>query len=139
MDIIQETPTKRRKLDAGDVSQNKSYDSDNDSGDSLLGDYDAFTTLPPLHKSTLQDSYVTQPTQIVNTSTPKIKSGKCCPGCWLITCAAFNFKESYTNQQIWRGYSCERDGSTRYDVPATARGLESSCGTHNGQERSGRP
>ena len=80
MDGVHETPSaKRRKLGEGHVSQKGDYDSENDSVDSLLdgNTYETIATLPLQNKATpTQPSYVTQPTQIIHNSSPKIDASK---------------------------------------------------------------
>ncbi|KAI4167331.1 MAG: hypothetical protein LQ343_007292 [Gyalolechia ehrenbergii] len=81
MDSVQETPAKRRKIDAGQITSNNGYDSGDDSGENLFDDYETVDTVPlprippgrgpssslaalsPIH-------HVTQPTQILNKATP---------------------------------------------------------------------
>ena len=74
MDSIEETPLKRQKTVAGDVSQSKTYESENDSGDELFGGNDTVETLP--WHGPQQNSYVTQPTQIIGNTRDKINDGK---------------------------------------------------------------
>lgn len=79
MDLVQETPAKRRKLVDG-TAQSQGYDSQDDSGDEIFDDYETVATVPLPAKPAQQastdipsspPSYITQPTQIVGMSTPK--------------------------------------------------------------------
>lgn len=81
MESVLETPAKRRKIDVGDLPHNKGYDSGEDSGQELFKGYETVATLPLSttlrdHRSAsssapdLQSQYVTQPTQILNGTTP---------------------------------------------------------------------
>ena len=81
MDLVQDTPAKRRKLANGDVAQSPTYDSQNDSGDDIFTGYETIATLPLSAKpaSASQNTadiisspppYVTQPTQPVRKCTP---------------------------------------------------------------------
>ena len=75
MDVVQETPTKRRKLDDGSAHNTQGYDSGLDDGDEIFENYETIATLPlptrPLQGQSTVDSpaslptYNTQPTQIV--------------------------------------------------------------------------
>ena len=80
MELIQDTPTKRRKLEVGQVAGEHSFDSQDDSGDELFQDHETVATVPlPKADSTPQlpglgsspAPYVTQPTQLIDRSTPK--------------------------------------------------------------------
>ncbi|KAK4695899.1 hypothetical protein P7C71_g1938, partial [Lecanoromycetidae sp. Uapishka_2] len=76
MDGVEETPTKRRKLDDGRAA----YDSQNDSGDEIFDDFETVATLPvhlgTQHWPEVIDPpssplpYLTQPTQIIRKTTP---------------------------------------------------------------------
>ena len=76
MDIITETPAKKRKTQGGYISSSQGYDSREDSGDDLFRDYETIATLPlpkhtgsSIHSTDLHSSpapYVTQPTQILH-------------------------------------------------------------------------
>ena len=81
MDLVEDTPAKRRKLANGDIAQSPTYDSQNDSGDDIFTGYETIATLPLSAKpvSASQDTadiissppaYVTQPTQPVRKCTP---------------------------------------------------------------------
>ena len=81
MDLVQDTPAKRRKLLNGDVAQSPTYDSQNDSGDDIFNGYETIATLPlsPKPASASQNTayiissppaYLTQPTQPVRKCTP---------------------------------------------------------------------
>lgn len=81
MDFIRETPAKKRKTEMGHVHGSQTYNSQDDSGDDLFKEFETVATLPlpkdpisqsknsarNLHSST----FVTQPTQIIDRSTPK--------------------------------------------------------------------
>ena len=79
MDVITETPAKKRKTEVGYISSSQGYDSREDSGDDLFRDYETIATLPlPKHagssipSSHLRSSpapYITQPTQILSNPT----------------------------------------------------------------------
>ncbi|KAL8950762.1 MAG: hypothetical protein Q9222_003217 [Ikaeria aurantiellina] len=73
MDVVQETPTKRRKLDLGYTPSDRGYNSDDDDGDHLFAGYETVDTLPlpPITRSPPSPSrHVTQPTQILSRATP---------------------------------------------------------------------
>lgn len=81
MDLVEDTPAKRRKLANGDASKSQPYDSQNDSGDDIFADYETVATVPlaanPISPSqetadilSSPPAYVTQPTQIVRKATP---------------------------------------------------------------------
>ena len=80
MDLIQETPTKRRKTETGHVTEGRAYDSQDDSGDDLFKGHETVATVPlpnrPFSRSnsTLPPSspptHITQPTQIIERDTP---------------------------------------------------------------------
>lgn len=80
MDSVQETPTKRRKLDNVGAASSEAYDSQNDSGDEIFDDFETVATLPvqprTQHRHETVDSlsspppYITQPTQIIRKLTP---------------------------------------------------------------------
>lgn len=81
MDLVEDTPAKRRKLANGDASRSQAYDSQNDSGDDIFTDYETVATVPlaanPISASQRTadilispPAYVTQPTQIVRKATP---------------------------------------------------------------------
>ena len=74
MDLVQDTPAKRRKLANGDIEPSQIYDSQNDSGDDIFTGYETVATLPLSAKlvSASQNTadilssppaYRTQPTQ----------------------------------------------------------------------------
>ena len=82
MDLIEDTPAKRRKLTNGGASRSQTYDSQNDSGDDIFTDYETVATVPlaakPIFPSQntadlLSSSPVnlTQPTQLVRKATPR--------------------------------------------------------------------
>ena len=81
MDLVEDTPAKRRKLANGDVARSPTYDSQNDSGDDIFTGYETVATLPlsakPVSASQVTadiisspPAYVTQPTQPVRKCTP---------------------------------------------------------------------
>lgn len=74
MDLIHETPTKRRKTESGHISSGRAYDSQDDSGDDLFQGHETVATVPIPSKSSLPPSsppsYITQPTQIIEKNTP---------------------------------------------------------------------
>lgn len=81
MDLVEDTPAKRRKLANGDASISQPYDSQNDSGDDIFADYETVATVPlsanpnSVSQKTADilsspPAYVTQPTQIVRKATP---------------------------------------------------------------------
>jgi len=80
MDLIQETPTKRRKTENGHISRGQAYDSEDDSGDDLFQGHETVATVPvsnrpfARHHGSLPPSsppiHVTQPTQIIEKNTP---------------------------------------------------------------------
>ena len=81
MDLVEDTPAKRRKLANGDVAQSSIYDSQNDSGDDIFTGYETIATLPLSAKpaSASQNTadiissspaYVSQPIQPVRKCTP---------------------------------------------------------------------
>lgn len=81
MDLVEDTPAKRRKLANGDASRSQTYDSQNDSGDDIFADYETVATVPLAANliSASQNTanilssppaYVTQPTQIVGKAVP---------------------------------------------------------------------
>lgn len=81
MESIQETPTKRRKTKTGYVANGEPHDSQDDSGDNGIDDYETIATLPvqrSLLRPTTPDlpsspyTYTTQPTQIAVAPQPKI-------------------------------------------------------------------
>ena len=84
MESVQDTPAKRRKVESGHVPATHGYNSQDDSGDDLVRDYQGFETvdtvpLPPRPAQNFaQDTYsltaqhVTQPTQIINRTPTKI-------------------------------------------------------------------
>ena len=87
MEFIQETPTKRQKIDDGRSTRGKGYDSADDSGDNLFDEYETIDTVPlpgllrnhqpssslvPLSPS----HHNTQPTQILNGAGPTSQSGR---------------------------------------------------------------
>ena len=82
MDFVQDTPTKRRKTEMGYVNGSQTYDSQDDSGDDLFKEFETVETLPLPKASTSQQKtlggylstspFVTQSTQIINRSTPKL-------------------------------------------------------------------
>ncbi|KAL8762700.1 MAG: hypothetical protein Q9184_001354 [Pyrenodesmia sp. 2 TL-2023] len=85
MESVLETPAKRRRIDVGDLPQNKGYDSGEDNGEELFKGYETVTTLPlsttlrdyPSASSptpNLQSQYATQPTQILNGTTPTLEA-----------------------------------------------------------------
>ena len=86
MDPVQETPSKRRKLENDNV-QSQGYDSQNDSGDDIFGDYETVATLPlpvtPAHQQAMADTpssppaYITQPTQIISKIIPEEDNSGC--------------------------------------------------------------
>ena len=76
MDMISETPSKKRKLDDGSAQASQGYDSEFDDGDDLFKQYETVATLPLPKRlsqghddiglqSALSHTYVTQPTQII--------------------------------------------------------------------------
>lgn len=81
MEIIQDTPVKRRRTETGHVDTSQGYSSQNDSGDELFNDYETIATLP-LHRNSdtphqsdpfvSQAPHITQPTQIIERNTPKL-------------------------------------------------------------------
>ena len=81
MDLVEDTPAKRRKLANGDVASSSTYDSQNDSGDDIFTGYETIATLPlsakPVSASqntadiiSSPPAYLTQPTQPVRKCTP---------------------------------------------------------------------
>ena len=80
MDMIQDTPTKRRKLGNGYVDEGRGYNSQDDSGDDLFQGHETVATVPlpgrlftPAESSSPPSSpppHLTQPTQIVDQKTP---------------------------------------------------------------------
>ena len=84
MDSIQETPAKRRKLDNG-TAQSQGYDSQNDSGDEIFDDYNTVATIPVSvkpapraasdHILSSPPAHITQPTQLIGSSTPRKHGG----------------------------------------------------------------
>ena len=87
MDVIEDTPAKRRKLDNRDTSRSYTYDSQDDSGDEIFDDYETIATVPlaanlarasqdTVNTFTSPPAYVTQPTQIVRPATPRHDSGR---------------------------------------------------------------
>lgn len=89
MDSVVETPAKRRRIDDGYNTGNKGYNSADDSGDDLFNNYETVATLPlpnnPDNRDHLfpggptpipQFEYVTQPTQIINGTTPNSDGGR---------------------------------------------------------------
>ena len=79
MDLVLETPIKRRKMETGYVTSGQAYDSQDDSGDDLFADFETVATVPlqqPLPQRITSDAlsspaHVTQPTQIINKGTSK--------------------------------------------------------------------
>ncbi len=79
MDSVLETPAKRRKTETGHVSGCPAYDSQDDSGDNLLNDYETVATVPvtrpsPRHMTLAElpsspPTHITQPTQIISRGT----------------------------------------------------------------------
>lgn len=75
MDLIEETPTKKRRLENRHVAEGRGYNSQDDSGDDLFGDHETVATVPlPGRLLTSTDmsqppssplNHVTQPTQII--------------------------------------------------------------------------
>ncbi|KAL8714930.1 MAG: hypothetical protein Q9220_001443 [cf. Caloplaca sp. 1 TL-2023] len=74
MDIIHETPTKRRKLDLGYTSSDRGYKSDDDDdADHLFAGYETVDTLPlpPITRNSSSPlRHITQPTQVLSRVTP---------------------------------------------------------------------
>ncbi|KAL8831141.1 MAG: hypothetical protein Q9191_001035 [Dirinaria sp. TL-2023a] len=82
MDLIEETPTKRRRLENGHAAEGRGYNSQDDSGDDLFKDHETVATVPlpgRLLTSTSTDpnpphssprNHVTQPTQIIEQKSP---------------------------------------------------------------------
>jgi len=80
MDLIQETPTKRRKTEDGHVSRGRAYDSEDDSGDDLFQGHETVATVPVFNRPFARSHgslplssppiHVTQPTQIIEKNTP---------------------------------------------------------------------
>ena len=76
MDSVQETPSKRRKLDTGELSRSQVYDSQDDDGDDIFEGYETVATLPLPRKPKPQNStvdilsspppHITQPTQPIS-------------------------------------------------------------------------
>lgn len=81
MDSIQETPAKRRKTEMGHVHGSQAYNSQDDSGDDLFKEFETVATVPlpraavsqskNLERNLPSSPFVTQPTQLINRSTPK--------------------------------------------------------------------
>ena len=79
MDLIHDTPTKRRKTENGHIAQTQTYDSQDDSGDDLFQGHETIATVPLPGKSRSRSnsasvpltpvSYVTQATQIIDKGT----------------------------------------------------------------------
>ena len=76
MEAIKDTPVKRRKFETDHMEHGHPYDSQDDSGDDLLMDYDTIATVPlPKTSATNHNTpsspgpYITQPTQIIDRST----------------------------------------------------------------------
>lgn len=78
MELVEDTPAKRRKLANGDSLRSQAYDSQSDSGDDIFADYETVATVPLAAMPVLTSqnttnipsspaAYVTQPTQIVTT------------------------------------------------------------------------
>ena len=86
MGSVQEAPAKRRKLENGNA-YGQGYDSQNDSGDDIFGEYETVATLPlpatPAHHQALSDTlssppvYITQPTQILSKMTSEEEDSEC--------------------------------------------------------------
>ena len=81
MDLIEDTPAKKRKLANGKPLKSQTYNSQNDSGDDIFTDYETVATVPlpakPISASQntadglcSPSTYVTQPTQLVRKATP---------------------------------------------------------------------
>lgn len=75
MDLMEDTPTKRRRVETGYATTGLAYDSQDDSGDNLFHDFETVATIPierPLPRRTTLEltsspsAYVTQPTQIIS-------------------------------------------------------------------------
>ncbi|MCJ1242950.1 hypothetical protein MMC30_000146 [Trapelia coarctata] len=75
MDSVIDTPVKRRKTETGHVVGSQGYDSQNDSGDDFLADYETVATVPlpknqfvnsSLNTPSSPTPYLTQPTQIID-------------------------------------------------------------------------
>lgn len=80
MDLSQDTPSKRRKLEDGTAHKSQGYDSENDSGDDIFDQYETVATLPipqkpPLNVLSSPKTYITQPTQVVRQGTPEEDEG----------------------------------------------------------------
>ena len=80
MESIQETPVKRRKVKTGEVAGDYSYNSQEHSADDLYRDNETLHTLllpkgnatpPTLGLASSPMPYTTQPTQLIDRSTPK--------------------------------------------------------------------
>ena len=80
MESVQETPVKRRKIETDQIAGNNSYNSQEDSGDDLFRDHETVDTVPLPKRNVTPRSpglvssptpYVTQPTQLIDRSTPK--------------------------------------------------------------------
>lgn len=85
MDSVPDSPAKRRKIENGHVPASTEYDSLDDSGDDLSKRYDEYETVATVPVTKPQSSHqpitqllssppthVTQPTQIIDRSTPKL-------------------------------------------------------------------
>lgn len=81
MDLVQDTPAKRRRVETGYSTTGLAYDSQDDSGDNLFNDFETVATIPlerPLPRRTTPEltsspsAYVTQPTQIISGETSKL-------------------------------------------------------------------
>ncbi|KAL8944202.1 MAG: hypothetical protein Q9216_000626 [Gyalolechia sp. 2 TL-2023] len=81
MDSVQETPAKRRKINAGPITSSNGFDFADHGGDILFNDYETVDTVPlpriPPDQQPSSDlaplsplQQATQPTQILNLSTP---------------------------------------------------------------------
>ena len=84
METVCDTPVKRRRTETGHVAGSQAYDSQDDSGDNLFDEYETVATLPlPMNPSNLRSpmdslsspgSHITQPTQIINKSIPRLQN-----------------------------------------------------------------
>lgn len=78
MDLVEDTPAKKRKLANGKPLKTQTCNSQNDSGDDIFTDYETVATVPlPISASqntadglSSPSAYVTQPTQLIRNATP---------------------------------------------------------------------
>ena len=74
MDLIEDTPAKRRRLSNGNALMSQTYDSQNDSGDDIFTDYETIATVPLSSQNAVDvlsspSAFVTQSSQLVRKGT----------------------------------------------------------------------